>query len=61
MTRSDSTVLVTRLDQVMTRLSLDWKKILDGSDSKLSISAPEKQTMGAAKTVFSSNINMALH
>jgi len=45
----------------MTRLSLDWKKILDGSDSKLSISAPEKQTMGAAKTVFSSNINMALH
>jgi len=32
MTRSDSTILVTRLDQVMTRLWLD--KISDDSDSK---------------------------
>jgi len=33
MTRSDSTLLVTRLDQIMTRFD-STRKILDDSDSK---------------------------
>jgi len=34
MTRSDSTVLVTRLDQIMTLTLIRLEKVLDNSDSK---------------------------